>query len=80
VLSASASYSLYQYLTVRSPRFVAAGSASDMGISSPFERAVTEHGGTVRRVCIVLAWRHDARRRLFETFMSWRRCVLSNLP
>ena len=41
-----------------------------MGTKQPFERAVTEHGGTVLRVCRVLLGRHDADDAWSETFLA----------
>ena len=41
-----------------------------MGTKQPFEKAVTEHGGTVLRVCRVLLGRHDADDAWSETFLA----------
>ena len=41
-----------------------------MNTKQPFERAVTEHGGTVLRVCRVLLGRHDADDAWSETFLA----------
>src|ERR1700761_6298246 len=41
-----------------------------MGTKQPFEKAVTEHGGTVLRVCRVLLCRHDADDAWSETFLA----------
>src|SRR5436305_13491353 len=41
-----------------------------MNTKQPFEKAVTEHGGTVLRVCRVLLGRHDADDAWSETFLA----------
>ena len=41
-----------------------------MNTKQPFEQAVTEHGGTVLRVCRVLLGRHDADDAWSETFLA----------
>lgn len=41
-----------------------------MSTKQPFEKAVTEHGGTVLRVCRVLLGRHDADDAWSETFLA----------
>jgi len=41
-----------------------------MNTKQPFEQAVTEHGGTVLRVCRVLLGRHEADDAWSETFLA----------
>src|SRR5690242_20183946 len=41
-----------------------------MGTKQPFEKAVTEHGGTVLRVCRVVLGVHDADDAWSETFLA----------
>jgi RNA polymerase sigma factor (sigma-70 family) len=41
-----------------------------MSTKQPFERVVTEHGGTVLRVCRVLLGTHDAEDAWSETFLA----------
>src|SRR6266480_1331916 len=50
-----------------------------MGTKQPFEKAVTEHGGTVLRVCRVLLGRHDADDAWSETFLAAMRAY-TDLP
>src|SRR5260370_36722938 len=41
-----------------------------MGMKQPFEKVVTQHGGTVLRVCRVLLGVHDAEDAWSETFLA----------
>src|SRR3954454_2002257 len=50
-----------------------------MNTKQPFEKGVTEHGGTVLRVCRVLLGPHDADDAWSETFLSAMR-AFPDLP